>query len=331
VAGVITSEAELIQIYLAPLARAHAGSFGLNDDCAILTPTPGTELVVTTDAVAADVHFFADDAPEDIAWKALAVNVSDLAAKAASPRLYQMALSFPEAPTHAFMERFAAGLAAAQTAFGIVLSGGDTDRRPGPMSITITALGEIPAGLRLTRAGASSGDAIFVTGTLGDAALGLTLRRRDGDAREWPLSQSEREGLVARYLRPAPRLQAANLLRIHATAVIDLSDGLAKDLGRLAAASAVGAIIDAARVPLSPPVRRIVHAEPHLFESVLGGGDDYELLFTAAPDSERGLAEAAAAVGLGITRIGTVRQDQDLRLITVEGEKPLQPLGWDHF
>ncbi len=327
----VTSEAELISVYLAPLAKQNAGAFELTDDCAIFSPSPGTELVVTTDAIAAGVHFFPDDAPEDIGWKALAVNVSDLAAKAATPRAYQMALSFPQAPTHEFMQRFASGLAQAQSAFGIVLSGGDTDQRPGPMTITITAIGEIPTGLRRTRDRAGPGDAIFVTGTVGDAAGGLKLRRDDADARNWPFSDDERTGLIARYLRPEPRLAAAGIIRHHATAAMDLSDGLAKDLGRLTTAARAGAIIDSTRIPLSPPLKRLAATIPEILELALTGGDDYELLFTARPENEPVIATAASAIGLKVTRVGTMSSERGLRLSTPAGERPMQPKGWDHF
>ncbi|MGE5267106.1 MAG: thiamine-phosphate kinase [Deltaproteobacteria bacterium] len=327
----ITSEDELIRMYLAPLTRSFEGAFHLADDCAIYTPVPGRELVITTDAVAAGVHFFADDAPEDIAWKALTVNVSDLASKAAAPRVYQMALSFPEAPSHEFMQRFANGLAEAQAAFGIVLSGGDTDRRPGPLSITVTAIGEVEMGVRLTRDGARAGDAIFVTGTLGDAACGLKLRRGDEDARAWAIAADERAHLVSRYLRPRPRLEAAQLLRRFASASLDLSDGLAKDLGRLAAAASAGAIVDRERLPLSPAVQSVLTTDPALIQAVLGGGDDYELLFTARPDAETAIVDHAREAGLRVTRIGTMRAERGLTLASATGEKPLQPSGWDHF
>jgi thiamine-monophosphate kinase len=327
----VSSEEDLIRTYLAPLARAHAGTADLSDDCAIFTPAQGTDLVITTDAVAAGVHFFPDDAPEDIAWKALAVNVSDLAAKAATPRVYQMALSFPEAPTHEFMQRFASGLAQAQAAFAIVLSGGDTDQRPGPMTVTITAIGEVPAGFRLTRDRARPGDAIFITGTLGDAACGLKLRRGDADAREWPLSGDDRAGLVARYLRPRPRLDCADILRHSATAAMDLSDGLAKDLGRLAKAACAGAIIDSTRLPLSAALGRLAASGADVLEHVLAGGDDYEVLFTAPVKAEAEIAAMASAAGIIVTRIGTMREVQGLCLSTPDGERPLQPRGWDHF
>ena len=327
----IASEEDLIQTYLAPLTRGNAGAFDLRDDCAILTPQPGTDLVITTDAVAAGVHFFPDDAPEDIAWKALAVNVSDLAAKSALPRVYQMALAFPETPTHAFMQRFATGLDKAQNAFGMVLCGGDTDQRDGPLSITITAIGEVPSGVRLPRQNARSGDAIYVTGTLGDAACGLKLRRGDRDTLDWSLSAAERDALIARYLRPSPRIETSAILHRWASAAMDISDGLAKDLGRLVKAAHAGAVVDSTRLPLSGPLIRLQASGTGVLDLVTAGGDDYELLFTAPPEAEADIAGAASQLGLMVTRIGTLTEQRGLRLATPSAERPMQPKGWDHF
>lgn len=329
--GTVASEDELIETYLAPLARGTAGAMGLKDDCAVLTPAPGTELVISTDAVAAGVHFLPDDPPQDIAWKALAVNVSDLAAKAAKPLCYQMALSFPDAPTHAFMQRFTAGLAEAQAAFGIGLSGGDTDRRAGPMTVTITAVGEIQLGFRLTRSNARAGDALFVTGTLGDAAHGLKLCRGDADALAWPLADEHRAHLALRYRRPIPRLQAGDLLRRFATSSMDLSDGLAKDLGRLASASGVGAVIEQDCLPLSPALEVLTRSDGHLTRRVLTGGDDYEILFTAAAGAGPAIAAWSADARLRVTQIGEITSAAGLFLHAAGDRRPLQPDGWDHF
>src|SRR6478752_7271363 len=212
---------EAIIRYLAPLAR--------------FAPKPGTELVLKTDPVAEGVHFLADDAPEDIAWKALAVNVSDLAAKAARPLGYLMALSFPDAPTADWLARFAAGLQAAQDSFGCHLLGGDTDRRPGPLTITISIIGEVEVGRMVRRGTARSGETLFVSGSLGDAALGLALRKNSRLADLWGLPPAEAEHLRRRYLRPQPRLGLGPALREHASAAMDVSDGLAKDLARICA------------------------------------------------------------------------------------------------
>ncbi len=217
----------------------------------------GQELVLTTDAVAAGVHFFPDDAPDDIAWKALAVNVSDLAGKGAEPIAYLMALSFPQSPEVDWLTKFTDGLRSAQQRFGLTLAGGDTDRRPGPLTITITAIGSVAAGTMVRRTTARAGDRILVSGTLGDAAFGLQLRRDSSLAKSWGLSTGEQEYLLGRYLRPEPRLALREALICHASAAMDISDGLAKDLGRMCRASSCGAQIDfePAAVIAWPPAR----------------------------------------------------------------------------
>lgn len=328
----ILSEAELIERYLAPLARGCPGAAGLADDAASLEPPPGADLVLTTDAVAAGVHFFPDDVPGDIAWKALAVNVSDLAAKGATPLVYQMALSFPEPPEHAWLERFAAGLAEAQAAFGIVLSGGDTDRRPGPLTIAITAVGSVPSGTMVRRGTARPGDCLFVSGTLGDGALGLKLRTDPAFAGAWGLGGEECRELVDRYLRPRPRLVLGAALRSMATASIDVSDGLAKDLGHMVRASGCGATVETARLPLSGPARKALAADNALMASLVAGGDDYEILAAVASGHAAAFETEAASCGCPVTRIGTCEAGSGVALLDSE----CQPLalmrhGWDHF
>src|SRR5262245_28082139 len=179
---------EAIIALLAPLTEGDFGAFGLKDDCALLMPEPGTELVLKTDPIAEGVHFLPDDTPEDIAWKALAVNVSDLAAKGATPIGYLMALSFPGAPSRGWLTAFADGLGQAQGRFGCHLLGGDTDRRPGPLTISITAIGSLPQGQMVRRTTAQSGCTLFVSGTVGDAALGLALAKEPALASAWDLS-----------------------------------------------------------------------------------------------------------------------------------------------
>ncbi len=328
----LNSEAELIGVYLAPLAAGLAGSFQLQDDCARIEPVPGFDFVVTTDAVAEGTHYFPDDAPAGIAWKALAVNASDLAAKGARPHSYQMALSFPEAPSHAYMSAFASGLAAAQETFGMLLSGGDTDRRPGPCSITITALGLVPAGRMVTRMGARAGDRLFVSGTLGDSALGLKLRRGDADAAGWPLTEPARAALVERYLRPAPRLDLIEALLTWSSAAMDISDGLGKDLGRLCAASETGATVWFDRLPLSPAARVVVDADAAQVEQVLAGGGDYEILFAVPPDRTGEVLAWAQRSGVAVTEIGEFKADRGVGIVGRDGvENLLAPGGWDHF
>lgn len=331
----ITGEAAIIDI-LAPLTAHFPGAFALKDDCAALVPTPGYDLVLKTDAVAEGVHFFADDAASDIGWKALAVNVSDLVAKGARPRVYLMALAFPAPPSLHWLRDFARGLEQAQTCFGITLAGGDTDRRHGPLSITIAAIGEVPAGRMVRRAAAEAGDLLYVSGTLGDAALGLKLRSDGSQAAQWELAPDDALALVRRYLRPEPRLALAPVLRDHARAAMDLSDGLVKDLGRMMQASGTAAVVHAAKVPLSKPAAAAQARTPALLIDVLTGGDDYEVLAAVAPDRAKSFEQAAAAAGIAVARIGetTPRRPEAGRVVVQDHDGRQLDLvrsGWDHF
>jgi thiamine-monophosphate kinase len=323
---------EAIIRLLAPLARGAPGAFGLEDDCALIAPRPGTELVIKTDPIAEDVHFLADDAAEDIAWKALAVNVSDLAAKAALPLGYLMALSFPEAPTTDWMTRFAAGLQAAQTSFGCHLLGGDTDRRPGPLTISITVLGEVEAGRMVRRGTAKPGDILFVSCTLGDAALGLALRKNPDLAAGWGLPATEAEHLRQRYARPQPRLALGEALRTHASAAMDVSDGLAKDLARMCKASGCAARVWLADVPLSSAATKAIAADPALDALSVTGGDDYEVLAAVPAANTDAFQSTAARAGIVVTAIGTIQDGAGIVIDTRDGTPlPLDRPGWDHF
>jgi thiamine-monophosphate kinase len=328
----IKSEDDLVGTFLAPLAAGFPGALGLKDDCAVLAPTPGCELVLKTDPVVAGVHFLAGDDPADIAWKALAVNVSDLAAKGATPRIYLMALSLPDAPERDWMARFAEGLGAAQRAFGIHLAGGDTDRTPGHLSIAITVIGEVPAGRMVRRAGAEAGDVLYISGTLGDAALGLALRMDGALAARLGLSVDEAAYAIHRYIRPQPRLALAEVLRAHARAAMDLSDGLMKDLGRMCRAAGVGAQVSAADLPLSPAVRRALAAEPARIRDVVAAGDDYEILAAVLPAVCADFEMAARQAGVAVTRVGEITSAREVRVLDAQGV-PLAPArsGWDHF
>ncbi len=330
----IDGEESVIQEFLAPLAAGCPGAFGLRDDCAALTPTPGCDLVLKTDPIAAGVHFFADDAPADIAWKALAVNVSDLAAKGAAPRAYLMALSFPERPPRAWLAAFAQGLAEAQRAFGLTLVGGDTDRRPGPLTISITVIGEVPAGRMVRRSTARVGDCLVVTGTIGMAWAGLQLRRGSPRAAVWP-AQIDRARLIGRYLRPAPPVALAPAILTFMHAAMDVSDGLVKDAGRMARASGVRFVIDSAHVPLSLDLLPIVAADPDALVELLTGGDDYQVLGAMDPDIAKfdAFAIAGSAVGTAITRIGRVEAGTaGVDVLDAHGQPvTFTRTGYDHF
>ena len=300
-----SGEERLIARYFAPLAK-HAGAFGLADDAAAITPPAGCDLVLKTDGIVAGVHFFPDDPPDTVARKALRTTLSDLAAKGAKPLGFLLTLALPEGTGEAWLAPFARGLGADAEAFGCPLLGGDTDRTGGPITVSIAALGAVPQGKMLRRAGAKAGDRVVVTGTIGDAALGLLLRRDGSAAARWGLTRAARGGLAARYLVPEPRLAIAEILRAHASAAMDVSDGLAGDLGKLCRASAVTAEIEVARIPLSEGARAALSVEPALIDTIITGGDDYEVVACVPPGKVEALRQQASAVGVVVTEVGAI-------------------------
>lgn len=328
------SEHGLIARYFAPLARDFPGAYGLRDDVAVIETPPGADLVVTSDALVAGVHFFADDDPADIAWKALAVNVSDLVAKGAAPLAYSLALALPPPPSPEFLSRFTDGLAQAQRHLGIALSGGDTTSSGrGGLMIAVTAFGTVPRGQTVRRGGARAGDSLYVSGAIGDAALGLKLRRGDADASGWPISLEQREWLIRRYLRPEPRTALAPILLAHASATMDVSDGLAIDCGRLCAASGVAATMQASAVPLSAATSAVIAAGSCLLRAILTGGDDYEVLFAVRGGAESALESAAAQAGIPVARIGALAHGRGVLTVLAPDGTPLDlgAGGFDHF
>ena len=325
----IHSEESIIREFLAPLAAGFSGAFGLQDDCAVLALEPGSELVVKTDPIIAGVHFLAAADASDIAWKALAVNVSDLGAKGATPVAYLMALALPHAPQRAWMQRLAAGLAEAQREFGCHLIGGDTDRTPGPLSISITAFGTVPAGKMVRRGTARPGDQLFVTGTLGDAALGLELLKTPSLAKRLSLADTDVAALVQSHVRPQPRLALAPLLRAHARAAMDLSDGLVKDCRRMCAASRVGARLRQCDVPLSSSLEK-AGTDWHL--KALTGGDDYEILAAISEERVAAFLADADALDFRVTRIGEITEGAGVTVERPDGTPiSFDRAGWDHF
>ena len=327
----ITNETELIQTYLAPLAAGAPGAFGLADDAALLTPEPGTSLVISCDPIIAGVHFFPTDRADDIAWKALAVNVSDLAAKGALPLAYTMALALPEAPGRAWMSEFSAGLKSAQLAFGCHLIGGDTDRTPGPLSISITAFGKVPHGQMIARGGAKIGDFVFVTGTLGDAALGLKLRQSP-EALGTSMTADARQHFLSRYLRPRPRLETVPLLRQYASAALDISDGLVKDAGRLANGANAALSIETRHLPFSIAAEQALAGDASLITTLVSGGDDYEILFAVPAEKHEAFIAHARLHGTVISEIGRLTAGTGVT-ITLPNGHPLaiHNTGYDHF
>ncbi|MHA1552973.1 MAG: thiamine-phosphate kinase, partial [Alphaproteobacteria bacterium] len=260
----------------------------------------------------------ADDAPADIARKALRVNLSDLAAKGAEPFGYLLSIALPSSWTPAWMAGFARGLRADQRAFGVALLGGDTVRSPGALSLSITALGRAGRSGMIRRNGASANDRLYLTGTIGDAALGLRLRRGDLALNEVGHGA---KALVGRYLRPQPRLSLVAALRSHATAAMDVSDGLVADLGHLCAASRVGARVDIGRVPLSAAARRWAGTNAARWRQLVSGGDDYEILAAVGPRKSAAFEKAAAVAGVAVSCIGEITgKGQGLKMTF--GERP---------
>jgi thiamine-monophosphate kinase len=300
-----SGEDRLIARYFAPIAK-HPGACGLTDDAAAVTPPPGCDLVLTADGVVGGVHFFPDDPPEAVAKKALRVNLSDLAAKGAKPIGFLLTLALPKEIGDTWLTSFARGLGEDADLFGCPLLGGDTVRTPGPVTISIAAFGAVPHGKTIRRAGAKPGDRVVVTGTIGDAALGLLLRRDGAAAERWELSRDQRDHLAARYLVPEPRNAVAAFLGSYATAAMDVSDGLAGDLAKLCRASSVAAEIALARVPLSDAARVAVAKEPALIETAITGGDDYEVLACVPAEKVEALRREASAAGVAVTEIGLV-------------------------
>ncbi len=296
-------EFELIARLFAPLTRGASAAKDLRDDAAFLKVSPGHELVITTDTVIAGVHFRLDDPPDLIARKALRVNLSDLAAKGAKPVGFLQALSLNDGITDAYLERYANGLAADVATFDCPLLGGDTTSSQGPLAITITAFGEVEAGKGVLRSGAKAGDVLFVTGTIGDGALGLACLMGS-----LPVSDS----LIQRYRLPEPRIGLP--LADFASACLDISDGLVADIGHLCSASGVGAVIERAKVPLSRDARAAIGRDEMWWEKILTGGDDYELAFTAPPSR-------AAELPKNITAIGRIVEGSRVEVLDENGKR----------
>jgi thiamine-monophosphate kinase len=296
----LPGEFELIARYFAPLAAGFPGAFGLLDDAAVIAPLPGHELVAKTDAIVGGVHFLPGDPPDLIARKALRVNLSDLAAKGAVPRAYMLDIMLPRTVTEEWIAAFARGLAQDQDVYGMHLIGGDTDSTPGPVTIAVVAFGDVPTGRMLRRGGACNGDTVFVTGTIGDAALGLEVLRGES-AR--PDTEAEKF-LVDRYRLPRPRVTLGPRLVGLASAAIDVSDGLLADLRHICEVSELTAVIGAPRVPLSAAARAALAADSGRIRTVLTGGDDYEILFTAPPVALNELTELSRTLDVPIAAIG---------------------------
>jgi thiamine-monophosphate kinase len=325
-----SAEDSLIARYFKPLAT-DAGAFDLTDDAAILRAS-GDDVVVTTDAIVEGVHFLPDDPPDTVARKALRVNLSDLAAKGAAPAGFVLTLALREA-SDAWLAPFARGLGEDATRFQCPLLGGDTVSTTGPLMISITAFGRVLPGRMIRRAGAEPGDRVVVSGTIGDAALGLELLKGGAVAAAVAGDAAARERLIGRYRVPQPRTALAQAIRDHATAAMDISDGLAGDLAKLCAVSGVSAAIDVQSVPLSEAAGSLLKHGVVGIEAIVSGGDDYEILCTIPENRFEAFARAAKLAGVAVTSIGTVIGGTAApRFLDPQGrEIALQRLSYSHF
>jgi thiamine-monophosphate kinase len=325
-----SGEDSLIARYFQPLAT-DPGAFGLGDDAAILKSL-GDDLVVTTDAIVEGVHFLADDPAGSIARKALRVNLSDLAAKGATPAGFVLTLALRRADD-GWLAPFARGLGQDAATFGCPLLGGDTVSTPGPLMISITAFGRVPAGRMVHRLGARPGDRVVVSGTIGDATLGLDILKGGAVAAGLAGDAAARDLLVGRYRVPQPRSALAKAVRDHASAAMDVSDGLAGDLAKLCAASGVSAVIDAPGIPLSAPAAGLLARGTVGIGALVSGGDDYEVLCTVPENRYDAFAQAARQAGVAVTVIGSIIAGASApAFLDGQGrEIPLPRLSYSHF
>ena len=323
-----SGEFDLIERLFRPLSRAAPGAFALGNDGALLTPPAGASLVVTKDVMVAGVHYPEGEDPATVARRLLRVNLSDLAAMGAEASSYALGLALPEDAGDAWVEAFAAGLAQDQEAFGVALVGGDTVAARGPAVLSLTAFGWVAGEACLTRAGAGAGDDIYVSGTIGDAALGLRAVQGNLPA----LAAEDRAALAARFRLPEPRLALGAALVGVATCAIDVSDGLVADLGHICEESGVAARVSADAVPFSEPARRALVAGKAVTADLVTGGDDYELLFCAAPSARAVIEALGHRLGLPLTRIGTVEPGRGVTILGSDGEPlALRRAGYTHF
>jgi thiamine-monophosphate kinase len=319
-------EFERIRRFFAPLAGP--GGLGLLDDAALIECPAGQQLVVTTDAIVEGVHYLPEDPPDLVARKLLRVNLSDLAAMAARPLHYLLTTALPASLGEEWLDRFAQGLGEDQRRYAVDLVGGDSVMTRGPAVLSLTAIGAAAAGAEVRRRGARSGDVVWVSGTIGDAFLGLAALRGGHPG----LAAEYRAALIARFRLPEPRVELGPQLAGIANAMIDVSDGLLADLGHICEASNAAAVVELTALPLSPATQALVAAEPAVRPLLAAGGDDYELLFTAPANAAAAIAGLSARLGLPITPIGRIEEGAGVRLVDADGRAiAVAAAGWRHF
>jgi thiamine-monophosphate kinase len=319
-------EFEQIARFFAPLAGP--GGLGLLDDAALIDCRAGRELVVTADAIVAGVHYLPDDPPELVARKLLRVNLSDLAAMGARPLHYVLTTALPRELGPKWLARFAAGLGEDQRRFGVELLGGDSVGTVGPAVLSLTAIGEVAAGRAVRRSGAKPGDLLWLSGTIGDAYLGLRLLRGAYSG----LAAQHHDYLIHRFRIPEPRTELGPRLSGLAHAMIDVSDGLLADLGHICETSRVAAVVELDLLPLSPAAMVVGQGDPAIRPRLATGGDDYELLFSASADAEQPLAALSSRLGIPITKIGRIEPGAGVTLLDTDGRAiTLDHTGYRHF
>jgi len=323
-----SGEFEVIKKIFSPLSMSAPGAFGLTDDAAVMSVEAGFELVITKDAMVAGVHFLEDDKPENIARKLLRTNLSDIAAMGAKPLSYLLATAWTDDCNQDWIARFANGLVLDQKKYGVSLLGGDTVKTPGPLTLSLTLIGKVPSGQSLRRNGAKVGDLLCVSGTIGDAALGLMVARQELKS----ISEINAKFLLNRYLLPDPRVSLGPALVGLANGCLDISDGLLADIGHIVAQSKTGAIIHRSEIPLSKAAIAAVDMRPELWKQILGGGDDYELAFTLPRKNLTETLKKAESQGVKVTVIGEITHEPEMKILDDDGiELQVNSTGWAHF
>jgi thiamine-monophosphate kinase len=322
------SEFDIVKNYFAPLTVTEKGAFNLTDDAAVMDIPNGRGLVVTTDTLVEGVHFLTEDLPENIAAKLLRVSLSDLAAMGSTPAFYNLSIATKASTPSDWFKAFAAGLLADQKQFGITLIGGDTVATSGPITLSITAMGLVEKGRVIRRNGARLGDDIWVSGSIGDAALGLLVAT--GKLRS--ISEKNRKYLMSRYRKPVPQTLLGPKLTNYINSAIDISDGLIADLKHICEASNLGASVQIADVPLSNPAKIVLAEEPGYIDLILSGGDDFELLFTADKSFRTIEKSLTKDLNVSLTRIGMIVRGRSVEIFDVNGDEySISKIGYTHF
>ncbi len=325
-ADAMPDEFSLIERLFDPLAGPEG--LGLKDDAAVFTPRAGYDLVLTKDAIAEGRHYLSSDPPDTVAKKLLRVNLSDLAAKGATPRGYLLSCAWSAETPLDWMQAFADGLEEDQSKFDLSLWGGDTVRVSGPTVFSLTAIGEVPSGRAVTRSGAAPGDDLWVTGTIGDAALGLLVAQGEYAGTE----PEDRDYLISRYRIPQPPVAFGKQLSGFASAALDVSDGLLADLDHLCAASQVGARLERSAIPLSPAFKKCMASTEDSWRLVYGGGDDYQILFAVPREKQERVVDLARGASFQVSCIGCLTEAQDVVVLDEAGQPiDVAPAGFTHF